>query len=312
MNAPIIVTGASGFVGRAVVRRLLSAAQVIAMSRGPVPSLGGAAWRALPDLASGQVEDVAFPRASCVVHLAAVAHISVVTGHAVRGTVRRVNAEAPVALARAAARCGIRRFVFVSSIKALADLSSTPLAPGVEPRPVDEYGRAKLAAERGLATVAAETGLELVVVRPPLVYGPGVKGNFLQWVKLVRSGIPLPLASIDNRRSFVGVENLADLLALACEAPSAAGAVLHVTDGLPVSTRRMTEQIAAALNVPARLFPVPPGLLSLGLKCIGRAGIADRLIGSLEVDDADTRRRLGWRPRQTVSEGLAELAQEFR
>lgn len=312
MSMAIIVTGASGFVGRALVQRLASSAPVVAMSRSAVSVPEGSAWRSLPDLAADGLDRATLPPAGCMVHLAAIAHAPHPASRRGREAIWRVNALAPVALARAAVRSGVRRFVFVSSVKALAESSTVPLVPDDEPLPVDAYGEAKLAAERSLAQLAAETGLELVIVRPPLVYGDGVRGNFLQLVNLVRSGMPLPFARIDNRRSLVGVENMADLLAVACEATAAAGGVFHVTDGASLSTRQLTEQIASAFNVRLRLLPVPQKLLSIGLRAAGRGRVADRLIGSLELDDSATRRRLNWRPPLTLAEGLAKMARSVQ
>jgi nucleoside-diphosphate-sugar epimerase len=215
------------------------------------------------------------------------------------------NVEVPLALARAAAAAGVNRFVFVSSVKVMGDIS--PSAGFVEtdtPQPADAYGRSKLAAERGLRALARETGLELVTLRPPLIHGPGARANLAALLGLVRSGWPLPFGAIDNRRSLIGLDNFVDLIGLTLIHPSAPGQVFFASDRDPVSTPELIRRIAHADGRPARLLPVPPTLIRAGLSALGRRGLADRLLGTLAVDESHLARTLGWTPRLGLDEGL--------
>jgi len=220
--------------------------------------------------------------ADAVVHLANIAH-----ARAPEAELRRVNVEGTLARAREAAAAGVRRFLYVSSSLA-ADAA-------------DRYGRSKLAAEQELKGLS---GIEIVVLRPPLVYGPGVKANFLALMRAVARGVPLPLASIDNRRSLVYVGNLVDALLHCLEVPQAAGMTLGVTDGAPVSIPRLCRELGAALGRPARLFRFPPALLEL-------VPPLRKLTRSLEVDDAALRGELRWSARFTREEGLRATAGWF-
>jgi nucleoside-diphosphate-sugar epimerase len=217
-----------------------------------------------------------------IVHLANIAHARVG-----REELWKVNVEGSARAATRAAEEGVRRFVYVSSAKAGA--------------PDDVYGEAKVAAEHALAQVALRTGLELVVLRPPLVYGPGVRANFLALMRAIAQGWPLPLASIENRRSLVYVGNLCDGIAVCAESPAGAGKTFYVADGPPMSTPELCRAIGRALGRPARLFPFPQALLPLG-----------RLTGSLEVDDSELRLSLGWQPPFSLEEGLRATAEWYR
>jgi nucleoside-diphosphate-sugar epimerase len=220
---------------------------------------------------------------AAVVHLANIAH-----SRAPEADLRRVNVEGTLERAREAAACGVRRFVYLSSALA-AD-------------PTDRYGRSKLAAEAGLAALR---GIEVVILRPPLVYGPRVKANFLALMRAIARGVPLPLASIDNRRSLVYVGNLVDAIIRCLEAPQAAGKSLAVADGAPVSVPDLCRRLGQALGRPARLFGVPPALLQL-------VPVLRKLTHSLEVDDSALREALGWRPPYTFEEGLLRTAHWYR
>jgi nucleoside-diphosphate-sugar epimerase len=220
--------------------------------------------------------------ADAVVHLANIAHAK-----APESELRRVNVEGTVARAKEAARAGVRRFIYLSSSLAI-DAS-------------DPYGRSKLAAEQGLAELR---GIEIVIVRPPLVYGPGVKANFLALMRGVDRGLPLPLASVDNRRSLVYVGNLVDAILFCLRLPEPPGGAIGVSDGAPVSAPQLCRALGEALGRPARLFPFPPALLAL-------APPLARLARSLEVDDAALR-ALGWSPPYSMKEGLEETARWYR
>lgn len=214
-----------------------------------------------------------------VVHLANIAH-----ARADRTALWKVNVDGTVAIARQAAGAGVRRFLYLSSAKAR--------------EPDDLYGEAKLAAEQSLLQLR---GLEVVIIRPPLVYGPRVRANFLALMSAIARGWPLPFASIENRRSFVYVGNLCDAIAACLQAPAAAGKTHYVADGPAISTPALCRAIGRALGRPARLFPFPPALLP-----------SERLTGSLEVDDSGLRADLGWRPRFTLEEGLRATADWYR
>jgi nucleoside-diphosphate-sugar epimerase len=260
----ILVTGLSGFIGSSLGPFLESRGHEIRGAGRELAALGDA-----------------FRGCDAVVHLANVAHARVEAD-----LLRRVNVEGTARAATLAAAQGVRRFVYLSSAKAH--------------QPQDEYGRAKRAAEEALLRVAPGA-LQPVILRPPLVYGPRVKANFLALLRAIARGWPLPLASIDNRRSLLYVGNLCDAILACLEAPGAAGRIFFVSDGKAVSTPALCRAIGEALGRPARLFPFPPRLLPF-----------DRLTGSLEVDDAPLRRELGWRPPFSFEQGLRATADWYR
>jgi nucleoside-diphosphate-sugar epimerase len=226
---------------------------------------------------------------------------------------RRINVQATERLAREAAGLGVRRLVFVSSVKVNGERTrDRPYTEVDAPRPEDAYGISKHEAEQALAGIAAGTGIETVVLRPPLVYGPGVKGNFLRLMGIVARGLPLPLASIANQRSLVYVGNLVDAIVGAIDAPQAAGRTYLVSDGDDVSTPGLARAIARALAVRPRLLPCPPPLLRLAAALSGRGAEIARLTGSLQVDSSRIRRELGWLPPFRLEQGLAETARWYR
>lgn len=309
----LLVTGATGFVGRVLVDAARARGwSVSAATRGPASTAG-----LPPDLTVHAVGDLAGPvdwsRAldgiDAVVHLAARVHVMRETERDPAGAFRRVNVDASVALAEAARRAGVRRLVYASSIKVLGE--STP--PGVAfddtspPAPLDPYGVSKLEAERALASVAAGGRLELAVLRPPLVHGPGVGGNLERLVRWVAAGVPLPVGGVDNRRSLVGVDNLADALLAVAEHPAAAGRTFVVADAEYLSTPELVRRIGRAVGRPARIVAVPVPLLSMAMRVAGRESMR-RLLESLRVDARGLRIALGWTPPRTVDEGLARLA----
>jgi nucleoside-diphosphate-sugar epimerase len=283
-----VVTGASGFIGQAVVPVLRARGhQVVALDRAAVGDIAGfTGWAA-------HLEG-----ADALVHLAALAHSR--ARDELR--LRAVNVDAAVALGRAAAAVGVK-MLFMSSVKVLGEETAGPaFGESSPPVPQDAYGRAKAAAEAGLRAVP---GLALSVLRPPLVYGPGVKGNFLALMRAVARGWPLPLAGIENRRSLVYAGNLADAVVRCLESALAAGKTYSVTDGAPLSTPQLCRALGAALGRPACLFSFPTALLEL-------APPATKLTRSLVVDDGALRRDLGWAPPHTFEEGLRCTAEWFR
>lgn len=247
-----------------------------------------------------------------VIHLAARVHVMNDTLADPLTAYRKVNVQGTEALARAAAKAGAKRFVFLSSVKVHGEEAPRKYTEDDALNPQDPYGVSKLEAERMLARISRETGLEVVVLRPPLVYGPGVKANFLRLIQGVAAGYPLPLASVENARSLVYLGNLVDAISLCAVSPSAAGKTFLVSDGEDVSTPELIRRMAAALGRPARLLPVPPGLMRLAGKITGKSAAVDRLLGSLAVDSGKLRRELGWVPPFTMEQGLRETAAWFK
>jgi len=245
-----------------------------------------------------------------VVHLAAIAHQ--LQGEAVESTYHALNCEATERLARAAAGAGVRRFVFMSSIKVNGERTpiDRPFRANDAPQPEDRYARSKREAERALASLGGK--MEMVVVRPPLVYGPGVRANFLRLIRLVDRRWPLPLGGVRNRRSLIYVGNLADLIVAAATVPAAGGRMLLAADGEDLSTPQLVSEIGAALGTPARLVSVPMGLLRLGGVLTGMGAEVGRLGDSLVVDASETRERLNWRPPFSVHEGITDTVRWYR
>ncbi|WP_439589613.1 UDP-glucose 4-epimerase family protein [Hydrogenophaga sp.] len=242
-----------------------------------------------------------------VVHLAARVHVMKETTSDPLQAFRAVNTSGTLRLARLAAQAGVQRFVFVSSIKVNGESTppGVPFGPVEAAAPSDPYGRSKWEAEQGLRELAMETGMEIVIVRPPLVYGPGVKANFHSLMRAVCRGIPLPLASVTgNRRSLVALDNLVDLLITCVEHPAAANETFLAGDGEDLSTAGLLRRLGIAAGRPARLYPVPTKLIETGAALLGKRDIAQRLLGSLQVDITHTRETLGWTPPISVDEGL--------
>lgn len=248
-----------------------------------------------------------------VIHCAARVHVMDEQACDPLAEFRAVNVEATRHLAQQAAAVGVRRFVFVSSIKVNGEetVPGRPFTADAEPQPQDPYGQSKLEAEQALFEIARQTGLEIVVVRPPLVYGPGVKANFASLMRALQRRLPLPFGSIDNRRSLVARDNLVDLLLLCSRHPAAAGQVFLVSDGEDLSTAQLCRGLSRALGVRPRLLPVPVALLRLLGVLSGRRQQVQRLLGSLQVDITATRSRLGWIPPVSVEQGLREAAKDF-
>jgi nucleoside-diphosphate-sugar epimerase len=307
----ILVTGASGFVGTALCRELLARGHAVraALRRRFPPSVVPPRLQQIlvPDIGAEFDRRALVDGVDTVVHLAAIAHRSSPDD----GELRRVNCDAAVRLAEAAAG-SVRRFVFLSSAKVHGeDSGSRAYTEDDALDPQDSYGRSKLEAERALTDTAARCGIELVIVRPPLVYGPGVRANFLRLLGLIDSGLPLPFASVHNRRSLIYLGNLVDAIARFAEHPAARGPFL-VGDDESVSTPELVSRIARVLGRPARLLPVPPALLRMAGMIAGRRDEMRRLTGNLAIDSLRARRLLDWRPPYTLDAGLAQTARWFR
>ena len=306
----VAVTGASGFVGRATCGALRAAGhEVTALVRQGTAPAGTREVR-VADLGESALS-AAFEQAEAVVHLAARVHVMQETEADPLAAFHRVNVAGTCAAARAALTVGARRLVYLSSVKVHGEGRATPYRESDAPSPVDAYGRSKLEAERALAELAAaDGGLEVVVLRPPLVYGPGVGGNFRRLLRLAQLAQrwPLPLGGLRNRRSLVSVGNLADAIRFALVTPGAGGRTLLVSDGDDLSTSDLLARLARALGAEARLLDWPTSLLGALAVAAGRRAEAERLLHSLTVDSSALRVGLGWRPPQSVDQAFAETA----
>ena len=311
----ILITGATGFIGSALLERLRSMPEhhVIAASRGK--TLGRRT-----DVATIQVQDCGpdtdwgegMSGVEAVIHLAACVH-ETERGEDALAVFRRVNTEGTLNLARQAIAAGVRRFIFVSTVKVNGESTAVGCPYRIEDVPAahDPYGISKQEAEDGLRVLAAESRMELVIVRPPLVYGPGVGANFLRLMRWVECGVPLPFAALENRRSLLYVGNLVDFLLRCLEHPAAAGEAFLISDGEDFSTTELVRRLALALGRPARLFPVPLSLTRALLHVSGREDLWLRLFGSLQVDASRAAGLLGWAPPFSVEEGLGETARWY-
>jgi nucleoside-diphosphate-sugar epimerase len=292
----VLVTGASGFIGRAACAEFAK--------RGWAVRPG--VRTATTDLAMG------WPMGGVdvVVHLAGIAHE--LHGQNAEAVYQEMNCAATERLARAAVQAGVRRFVFMSSIKVNGERSpmDRPFRAGDAPQPQDRYARSKWEAEQALVRLAAD--IEIVILRPPLVYGPGVRANFLRLIRLIERRLPLPFGAIRNRRSLIYVGNLAELIVLAAASPAAAGRTLLAADGEDFSTPQLAGAIGEALGAPARLVPMPVALLKLAGAMTGMRAEIGRLVDSLAVDAAETRAQLGWRPAWSPRQGIAETVHWYR
>ncbi|UGA51712.1 MULTISPECIES: NAD-dependent epimerase/dehydratase family protein [Dickeya] len=247
-----------------------------------------------------------------VVHCAARVHQMQDGGDAL-ALYRETNVAGTLRLAQQAAEAGVKRFVFLSSIKVNGETTQPgrPFQPDVAVPPADPYGVSKYEAEQALMRLAQETGLEVVIIRPPLVYGPGVKANFRAMMNWTSKGVPLPLAAVQNQRSLVFVDNLADLILLSLRHPQAPGRVWLASDDHDVSTADLLADMAAALGVKNRCWPLPPWVLKSAAALLGKSAVAERLLGSLQVDIRETRQRLGWQPAVPYHQAIAITARAF-
>ncbi|MEX0166161.1 SDR family oxidoreductase [Pseudomonas brassicacearum] len=314
----VLLTGATGFVGRAVLSRLVAAddLQPVAAIRGHAsPDYPqDIAIVHTPGLESDTDWSQALDQVEVVIHSAARVHVMNDTESDPLEAFRKVNVEGTLSLARQAASLGVRRFVFVSSIKVNGEgtpLNEPYLADAV-PAPVDPYGISKMEAERGLRKIATDSGMEVVIIRPVLVYGPGVKANFLNMMRWLDKGVPLPFGAIHNRRSLVALDNLADLIVICTRHPAAANQTFLVSDGEDLSTTQLLVRMGKALGKPARLLPVPSVLLERGAQILGKQALSQRLCGSLQVDISKTRELLGWNPPVSVDEALLSAANYYK
>ncbi|QJD58667.1 SDR family oxidoreductase [Pseudomonas sp. gcc21] len=311
----ILLTGATGFVGRALLARLLDDEyQVTAAVRDTSTSID---TRAISAHVQGLSADTQWASAlagqQVVIHSAARVHVMDDTASDPLQAFRQVNTEGTLALARQAALAGVKRFIFISSIKVNGEGTALgrPYTAFDKPAPQDPYGISKFEAEEGLKALGVETGMEVVIIRPVLVYGPGVKANFQSMMNWMNKGVPLPLGAINNKRSMVALDNLVDLIVTCVDHPAAANQTFLVSDGEDLSTTELLKRTARALGKAPRLLPVPAGLLELGAGMLGKRAVAQRLCGSLQVDIRHTCETLDWQPPVSVDDALKKTADAF-
>lgn len=314
----LLITGANGFVGQALCEHLAAQQnRVTALVRDvKTLSIYELTTKNIRRLEADFTDVSGFQNhlagLDAVIHCAARVHQVNDTSADPLAAYREVNTQATLALANAAAEAGVKRFVFLSSVKVNGEFTQ-PGQPfrADQAAPQDPYGISKWEAEQGLREIAARTGMEVVIIRPPLVYGPSVKANFLTMMRWLHRGIPLPLGAIKNQRSLVALPNLVDFIALCLTHPKAANQTFLISDQDDVSTTDLLRGLGDALHRPARLLPLPQGLLELGLKAIGKGGVAQRLCGDLTVDSSPATELLGWKPPLTVQQGLQFTAEHF-
>ena len=304
------VTGATGFVGSAIIRMLSGEKgyECVALLRSAKKNMESCSHRAreIGELGDLNQSNLDLTGLDVVIHCAARVHIMDDTSLDPTAEFRRINVNGTLDLAKKCVEAGVRRFIFISSIKVNGEMTENGAAfhHNDLPAPEDAYGGSKAEAEAALRALSEETGMELVIIRPPLVYGPGVKGNFASLLRLASKGIPLPLGAVNNARSLVALDNLVDLIVRCVSHPKAAGQVFLVSDGKPVSTTDLLRGIAAAMNKRCWLLPVPEWVFRAGLGLLGKRAIADRLFGSLVVDISHTKETLDWEPPISLEEGL--------
>jgi nucleoside-diphosphate-sugar epimerase len=303
----VLVTGANGFIGSALCAEGFSRGLGIL----GVTRTSSNLPNSVENIAVGSIDgntDWQDVLRGCrvVVHLAARVHVMADTAANPLAEFRRVNVQGTLNLARQAVAARVQRFVYVSSIKVNGESTQLgyPFTAHDAPAPKDAYGVSKMEAEQGLCEIARQTGLEVVIIRPPLVYGPGVKANFSTMIRMLKLGLPLPLGAIANRRSLVSLDNLVDLLGMCTTHPNAAYQIFLVSDGEDVSTTQLLLRMGQVLGYPAHLIPVPARWLKVAAAMVGKQDVAERLCGSLQVDMDKTRRLLGWAPLISLDEGL--------
>ena len=311
-----LVTGGSGFLGQALINQLvrLPGCTVVAPMRNLSARLAaGARSFALNNLDGANDWQVTLNDVDVVIHAAARVHVMNEVAVDPLAAFREVNVEATLNLARQAAEYGVKRFIFISSIKVNGEGTEAGAVYRADdtPAPIGPYATSKLEAEQGLMSLAANTGMEVVVIRPVLVYGPGVKANFLSMMRWLYRGVPLPFGAVNNLRSLVAIDNLVDLIVTCSDHPAAANQVFLASDGEDVSTTQLLRKLANALGKPARLFPIPTRIMSGVAAMIGKRAMADRIFGSLQVDISKNRKLLGWEPPVTLDKALGLTAQHF-
>lgn len=303
----ILVTGANGFIGHTLcLEAMVCGLAVRGVTRTSCKFPNGIESFSVGNIDANCDWSDAFVGCEAVVHLAARVHVMQETIADPIDEFRKINVQGSLNLARQAAAAGIKRFIFISSIKVNGEHTelANPFTEAVSSAPIDPYGLSKYEAELALQQLAKETGMEVVIIRPPLIYGAGVKGNFATLARIVSKGLPLPLGSIHNKRTMVGIDNLISLIITCIDHPAAANQVFLAGDAEDLSTSDLLRRVAKAMNKPSRLIPVPQSWLTLAATVLGKKAVAQRLFGSLQLDISKARNLLGWEPPISVDEGL--------
>lgn len=310
----VLVTGSTGFVGRSLISSLLSTDIKVAVT-----------VRIIDDFLPKNVKQIhittiqtkewekALINVDAIIHLAARVHVMNDDIHDPLTEFRRINTHATVNLARQAFQSGVKRFIFISSVKVNGEMTllNKPFTPEDQFIPDDPYGLSKYEAEQGLLALAKETGMEVVIIRPPLVYGPEVRANFASMMRWVNKGIPLPFGAIHNQRSLVALDNLVSFIVHCIDHSKAANEVFLISDGEDVSTTELLQKVAKAFDKKSWLIPIPVSFMRFAAKLVGKSDVADRLFGSLQVDSSKARDLLGWKPVITMDEQLRKTAAAF-
>jgi nucleoside-diphosphate-sugar epimerase len=314
-----LVSGSTGFLGRAISQKLLQIGQPVVSAVRKLPTLNvqfmdasdvTPNWKVVGSIDSETNWQSALDGVQTVVHCAARVHVSQEHAEVALKAYREVNVAGTLRLAKQASASGVKRFVFISSIGVNGNQSSQPFTESDLPRPHDAYATSKLEAEIALFEIATQTGMEVVIIRPPLVYGPNAPGNFGRLVRWVQSGIPIPLGSVHNQRSFIALDNLVSLVLLCSDrdrSMKAANQVFVVADGEDISTSTLLSKVAQASGQPSRLLPVPPSILRGVATLMGKRALANSLLGNLQVDASKARSLLGWLPVVTLEQQLVSI-----
>jgi len=311
----ILVTGANGFIGAELIKILCNHNFDVCGSIRSIKPL------AVPNkncqyILVGELDNTtdwikALDVVDVVIHCAGRAHVLRDKTKSPIDIFRMVNVDATLHLAREAIKCGVRRFIFLSSIGVNGNTNTTPFTELDTPAPVQDYAFSKLEAENGLQEISSSAGMEIVIIRPPLVYGPNAPGNFSTLLRWMDKNIPLPFGSVHNKRSFVGINNLVDLILTCIEHPAAANQVFLVSDGEDMSTTELLNRVASSLGKKSNLIPVNQKLLDFCLKLIGKKDLATQLLGSLQIDISKSQELLNWTPPISIDEELRKTARNF-
>jgi nucleoside-diphosphate-sugar epimerase len=306
-NRSILVTGANGFVGRAVCAQLSSSGfSISALTRAPTLFDSSIRNAVISDLGNEHELVHAMNGVDTVIHLAARVHVMTENVTDSLSAYRAINVDMTLTLARQAAVAGVRRFIYMSSVKVNGECTEDgqPFTPDDIPKPEDPYGISKMEAEQALLALSKETGLEVVIIRPPLVYGPGVGANFLAMMRWVSRQLPLPLGAIHNRRSMVALSNLVDFISTCINHPNAIGQIFLISDDQDVSVTELLKKLAHALKVRSFLLPVPVIVIKCVAAALGRGAVAQRLCDNLQVDISKSKKMLDWAPPMSLDQGL--------
>lgn len=303
----ILLTGATGFIGSDILHKICldGSFQAIVCSRSDVLIKANSVdYFLVNDFEEESLWHNALVNVEVVIHAAARAHVSRDEKFDPLVEYRRVNVDGTMALARQAVAAGVKRFIFISSIGVNGNINTAPFKETDDPAPAEPYAQSKYEAEIALLQLASETSLEVVIIRPPLVYGANAPGNFGSLVKAISKGLPLPLGAIHNKRSLVALDNLVDLIITCIDHPAAANQIFLAGDGEDISTTQLLRGVANAMGKPSRLIPIPASWLMMAATVLGKKAVAQRLLGSLQVDISKAQQLLGWTPPISVAEGL--------